>query len=85
MKDNLDKLVIGNKEFNSRLILGTGKYKTVETTINSILSSQCEIVTVAVRRLPTNLDFDNINFLNCNIFCIIQFLLELIYFLFKRR
>ena len=63
MKDILDKLTIGNKEFNSRLILGTGKYKTIETTINSILFSKCEMVTVAVRRLPTNLNFDNVNFL----------------------
>merc|ERR1712051_657186 len=62
-KDILDKLTIGNKEFNSRLILGTGKYKTIETTINSILFSKCEMVTVAVRRLPTNLNFDNVNFL----------------------
>jgi len=63
MKNNSDKLIIGNKEFDSRLILGTGKYKTIETTINSILFSKCEMVTVAVRRLPTNLNFDNINFL----------------------
>ena len=63
MKDNFDKLVIGNKEFNSRLILGTGKYKTINATVDSILSSDCEMVTVAVRRLPTNLNFDNINFL----------------------
>ena len=63
MKSILDKLIIGNKEFNSRLILGTGKYKTIETTINSILFSKCEMVTVAVRRLPTNLNFDNVNFL----------------------
>ena len=59
----MNKLVIGNKEFNSRLILGTGKYKTIEKTINSISFSKCEMVTVAVRRLPTNLNFDNISFL----------------------
>ena len=28
MKENFDKLKIGNKSFNSRLMLGTGKYKT---------------------------------------------------------
>jgi thiazole synthase ThiGH ThiG subunit len=27
MKENLDKLKIGDKFFNSRLMLGTGKYK----------------------------------------------------------
>ena len=65
MSDNLDNLRIGNKIFNSRLMLGTGKYKTVENAINSIKMSQCEIVTVAVRRLPTNLNFDSTNFLSC--------------------
>jgi thiazole synthase len=53
MKENLDKLKIGNKFFNSRLMLGTGKYKTTNDAINSIESSDCEIVTVAIRRLPT--------------------------------
>ena len=60
----IDKLKIGNKTFNSRLMLGTGKYRTVTDTINSIVNSQCDIVTVAVRRLSTNLNNDNISFLN---------------------
>jgi|TARA_B100000768_G_scaffold181013_1_gene202555 thiazole synthase len=59
----MDKLKIGNKFFNSRLMLGTGKYKTIEDTINSIEESHAEIVTVAIRRLPTNLNNDNISFL----------------------
>jgi thiazole synthase len=63
MKDNLDKLKIGNKSFNSRLMLGTGKYKTIAHAVDSIANSECEIVTVAVRRLPTNLSNDNTNFL----------------------
>jgi len=63
MKENLDKLKIGNKFFNSRLMLGTGKYKTTNDAINSIESSECEIVTVAIRRLPTNLKNDSVNFL----------------------
>ena len=50
MKDNLDRLKIGTKVFNSRLMLGTGKYRTTIDAINSIESSNCEIVTVAVRR-----------------------------------
>ena len=45
-------------------MLGTGKYKTVEDTIESIKKSECEIITVAVRRLPTNLSNDSNNFLN---------------------
>ena len=44
-------------------MLGTGKYKTVKDSINSINNSQCEIVTVAVRRLPTTLKNDHTIFL----------------------
>ena len=64
MKQNLDKLKIGNKIFNSRLMLGTGKYKTTQDAVNSINSSSCEIVTVAIRRLPTNIKNDTTSFLN---------------------
>jgi len=63
MKENFDKLKIGNKFFNSRLMLGTGKYKTSKDALNSIENSKCEIITVAIRRLPVNLKYDNINFL----------------------
>ena len=63
MKENFDKLKIGNKSFNSRLMLGTGKYKTTNDASQSIESSQCEIVTVAIRRLPTNLKDDTTSFL----------------------
>jgi thiazole synthase len=64
MKNNLDKLKIGNKFFNSRLMLGTGKYKTTGDALTSIETSECEIVTVAIRRLPTNLKDDTTSFLN---------------------
>jgi thiazole synthase len=63
MEKSLDKLKIGNKLFNSRLMLGTGKYKTTDDAIRSIKSSNCEIVTVAIRRLPIDLKNDNISFL----------------------
>jgi thiazole synthase len=63
MKENLDKLKIGNKIFNSRLMLGTGKYKTTNDAISSIENSDCQIVTVAIRRLPTDLKNDNTSFL----------------------
>ena len=62
--DNIDRLTIGHKSFTSRLMLGTGKYKTVNDTINSITESECEILTVAIRRLPTNLKNDHTSFLN---------------------
>ena len=64
MERNLDTLKIGNKLFNSRLILGTGKYRTTSDAITSIESSNCEIVTVAIRRLPIDLKNDTTNFLN---------------------
>ena len=63
MQKNLDKLRIGTKSFNSRLMLGTGKYRTTKDAISSIESSNCEIVTVAIRRLPTDLKNDSISFL----------------------
>ncbi len=63
MKTTFDKLYIGNKSFNSRLMLGTGKYRTSDQAIDSIRDSSCEIVTVAIRRLPTNLENDNTTFL----------------------
>ena len=64
MENNSDKLIIGDKSFTSRLMLGTGKYKTTQDGIDSITNSECEIVTVAIRRLPTNLRHDTTNFLN---------------------
>lgn len=45
-----DLLIIGKKEFSSRLMLGTGKYTSLETTQQSLEASGCEIVTVAIRR-----------------------------------
>jgi len=63
MINNTDKLKIGHKFFNSRLMLGSGKYRTINDAVNSINSSDCEIVTVAIRRLPTNLTNDNTSFL----------------------
>nr|QXM16383.1 thiamin biosynthesis protein G [Chaetoceros gracilis]QXM17235.1 Thiamine biosynthesis protein G [Chaetoceros muellerii] len=62
-KTTFDKLCIGHKCFNSRLMLGTGKYRTSDHAVNSIENSSCEIVTVAIRRLPTNIKNDNTTFL----------------------
>jgi thiazole synthase len=64
MQNNLDQLKIGGRFFNSRLMLGTGKYKTTTDAIESIQKSECEIVTVAIRRLPTDLKNDSTSFLN---------------------
>lgn len=64
MNKNFDKLKIGTKFFNSRLMLGTGKYKTTKDAIKSVQSSECEILTVAIRRLPITLKNNTTNFLN---------------------
>ena len=45
-----DDLIIGNKSFKSRLMLGTGKYNTLKDAQESIKISQTNIVTVAIRR-----------------------------------
>ena len=50
----MDTLVIAGKEFRSRLIVGTGKYKSGQETARAIEASGAEMVTVAVRRV--NLD-----------------------------
>ena len=49
-----DELIIQDQKFNSRLMLGTGKYKNLSETKKSIEISKTEIVTVAIRRLETN-------------------------------
>ena len=46
-----DKLKISNKKFTSRLIVGTGKYKSMTECAKAIKLSGAEIVTVAVRRV----------------------------------
>ena len=46
-----DTLIIAGKKFNSRLLVGTGKYKDLQETANAIKASEAEIVTVAVRRV----------------------------------
>jgi len=50
----MDTLVIAGKAFQSRLIVGTGKYKDGAETQRAIDASGAEMVTVAVRRV--NLD-----------------------------
>ncbi len=46
-------LIIAGKTFSSRLMTGTGKYRSIEEMQQSIAASGCEIVTVAVRRVQT--------------------------------
>ena len=46
-----DQLIIAKKKFDSRLIVGTGKYKNMTECAKAIKLSGAEIVTVAVRRV----------------------------------
>ena len=46
-----DNLVVANKKFKSRLIVGTGKYKNMKECAKAIELSGANIVTVAVRRV----------------------------------
>ncbi len=56
-----DLLKIGNREFKSRLIVGSGKYSDFKTTYEATIASEAEIITVAVRRVNiTNPNEDNL-------------------------
>ena len=46
-----DTLLIGGRRFNSRLLTGTGKYPDLASMQQSLERSNCEMVTVAVRRV----------------------------------
>nr|WP_255525030.1 thiazole synthase [Trichocoleus sp. FACHB-591] len=46
-------LVIAGRSFRSRLMTGTGKYRSIADMQQSVVASGCEIVTVAVRRVQT--------------------------------
>jgi thiazole synthase len=51
-----DPLVIGERVFSSRLLVGTGKYRDFGETREAIVASGAQIVTVAIRR--TNIGQD---------------------------
>jgi thiazole synthase len=51
----MNELEIAGKKFKSRLITGTGKHRSSEDLQNSIIASETEMITVAIRRI----DFDN--------------------------
>ena len=53
MTQSNDPLVVAGREFGSRLLVGTGKYASLEQTQAAVEASGTDIVTVAVRR--TNL------------------------------
>ena len=57
-------LVLAGREYNSRLLVGTGKYKDFEETRQAIEMSGAEIVTVALRRTNLGQNPDEPNLLD---------------------
>jgi thiazole synthase len=51
----MDQLIIAGRTFNSRLMVGTGKFASNQAMVTAMDHSGCEIVTVALRRV----DIDN--------------------------
>ena len=60
----MDKLVVGSREFSSRLLVGTGKYKDFQETHDAIVASGAHVVTVAIRRTNIGQNKDEPNLLN---------------------
>lgn len=51
LTESSDPLIIAGRKFNSRLLVGTGKYRDMAQTKAAIEASGAEIVTVALRRV----------------------------------
>ena len=52
--DSVEKdepFTVAGRRFNSRLITGTGKYETYKLNAEAVEASECDIITVAVRRV----------------------------------
>ncbi|HKJ70590.1 MAG TPA: thiazole synthase [Gammaproteobacteria bacterium] len=59
-----DPLVIAGREFQSRLLVGTGKYADLEQTRAAVEASGADIITVAVRRTNIGQQADEPNLLD---------------------
>ena len=56
--------MIANQKYDSRLILGTGKYKDLKETASAVEASGCQMVTVAIRRMNIGQDKNSENLLD---------------------
>lgn len=56
----MDKLILAGQEFDSRLIVGTGKYSSGEVLAQSIKASGAQIATMAIKRVDMAHATDNI-------------------------
>jgi thiazole synthase len=59
-----DPLLIGQRSFASRLLIGTGKYRDFDETRRAVEASGAQIVTVAIRRTNIGQDGDAPNLLD---------------------
>ena len=62
MDNRDDKLIIGGHEFNSRFILGSGKY-SLDLINAAVENAGAEIITLAVRRANTNGNGNILNYI----------------------
>lgn len=56
----IQKLKIADKEFNSRLFLGTGKFGSSKQMEEAVLASGSELVTVALKRVDLETETDDL-------------------------
>jgi thiazole synthase len=56
----MDNLIIANRAFRSRLMVGTGKFSSNAAMVAAMEGSGCEIVTVALRRVDVDNPLDSI-------------------------
>lgn len=64
MPNEQDTFKVAGREFTSRLLVGTGKYKDMDETRRAIEASGAEIVTIAVRRTNIGQNADEPNILD---------------------
>lgn len=64
MTTSTDFLTIAGKQYSSRLLVGTGKYKDFAQTQEAITESGAQIVTVAIRRVNIGQDAGQPNLLD---------------------
>ena len=60
----MDNLIIHDKEYSSRLLVGTGKYNNFTQTREAIDASNAQIITIAVRRTNIGQNTDEPNLLD---------------------
>lgn len=55
----MDNLIIGGKEFSSRLFVGTGKFSSNEIMEQAIIASESQMITVAMKRINMSDEADD--------------------------